>query len=215
MDFKEVFQIWKKVLLSPGEEFFVAEREKPSATLGTALVWMILASIVAALLGLLQSLLFASTMSGLGQFMAVLPPELQGELGPGPTEGAPGGPFASLSYIIIGPIGFLIGVGIFHLIAKVLGGRGQYGRYAYLMAAFGAPITIVTAVLSLVPVAGACAGVPLMIYYFVLAYFATKVEYGLSQGRAIVAVVLPVLAVIFLVACAAIAGAVAIASLFA
>ncbi len=214
MDFNEIFQTWKKVLLSPGEEVFVAAREKPSATLGTALVWMIMASVVAALLGLLQAQLFSSAMSGLGQFTAMLPPEFQGELGLADAGGAPGGPLASLFYIIIGPVGFLIGVGIYHLIATVLGGRGQYGRYAYLTAAFGAPIMIVNSLLSLVPVAGMCGGFLLVLYYFVLAYFATKVEYGLSQGRAIVAVALPIVGMVLLVACVAVVAGAALVAAF-
>ena len=208
MDFKGIFQIWLKVLTSPGEEVFVAERESASATLRTALVWMVLASIVAALLGLLQTLMFASAVSGLGQVTSVLPAELQETFGAMAEAGESGGPFASLAYIIAVPIGFLIWVGVYHLIATILGGRGQYGRYAYLLASFGAPLTIVNSLLALVPLLGSCLGVILVVYQFVLAYHATKVEYGLSQGKAIVAVLLPVIALALLFLCViAVAGA--------
>ena len=57
--------------------------------------------------------------------------------------GTTGGTFASLSLIIVGPIGFLISVGVYHVIASILGGRGQFGSYAYLLATFGAPLMIV------------------------------------------------------------------------
>ena len=201
MDFKSIFQTWVKVLTSPGEEVFVAEREKSSATLRTALVWVFLASVIAAILGVLQSLVFSSAMGSMGQIARLLPAELQGGFEEMSQTGATGGTFGSLALIIVGPIGFLIGVGIYHVTASILGGRGQYGRYAYLSATFNAPLLIVSSLLGFVPIAGSCISLALPIYQFVLAYFAIKAEYGLSQGRAIVAVVAPLLIVLIVVGC--------------
>ena len=201
MDFTSIFQTWVKVLSSPGEEVFVAEREKSSATLRTALVWVFLASVIAAILGVLQSLVFSSAMGSMGQFARLLPAELQGGFEVMSQTGATGGTFGSLALIIVGPIGFLIGVGIYHVTASILGGRGQYGRYAYLSATFNAPLLIVSSLLGFVPIAGSCISLTLPIYQFVLAYFAIKAEYGLSQGRAIVAVVAPLLIVLIVVGC--------------
>ena len=204
MDFNSIFQTWVNVLTKPGEEVFTAEREKSSATLKTALIWMILASVVSALLGTLQAQIFSSSLGGVGQIMEMLPTELQGELGPISEADAPGGSLFNLSIIVFGPITFLIGVGIYHVVASVLGGRGQFGRYAYLSATFGAPIVIVGSILGFLPAVGGCLGALLGIYQVVLNYFALKVEYQLSQGRAVVAVVAPLLVGLVLVACLAI-----------
>ena len=201
MDFKSIFQTWVKVLTSPGEEVFVAEREKSSATLRTALVWVFLASVIAGILGVLQSLVFSSAMGGMGQIARFMPTELQGGFEEISQTGATGGTFGSLALIIAWPIGFLIVVGILHVTASILGGRGQYGRYAYLSATFSAPLLIVSSFLGFVPIAGSCISLTLPIYQFVLAYFAIKAEYGLSQGRAIVAVVAPLLIVLIVVGC--------------
>ena len=201
MDFKSIFQTWVKVLSSPGEEVFVAEREKSSATLRTALVWVFLASVIAAILGVLQSLVFSSAMGSMGQIARLLPAELQGGFEAMSQTGATGGTFGSLGLIIVGPIGFLIVVGILHVTASILGGRGQYGRYAYLSATFDAPLLIVSSLLGFVPIAGSCISLALPIYQFVLSYFAIKAEYGLSQGRAIVAVVAPGLIALIVVGC--------------
>ena len=214
MDFSSIFQTWVKVLTSPGEEVFVAEREKSSATLRTALVWVFLASVIAAILGVLQSLVFSSAMGSMGQIARLLPAELQGGFEEMSQTGATGGTFGSLALIIVGPIGFLIVVGIFHVTASILGGHGQYGRYAYLSATFNAPLVIVSSLLAFVPIAGSCLGLSLAIYQFVLAYFAIKVEYGLSQGRAIVAVVAPVLILLVLVGCIVVVAVGAIMSAF-
>ena len=54
-----MLQTWVNVLTKPGEKVFAAERSKSSATLSTALAWIFLASVMAALLGLLWTKLEA------------------------------------------------------------------------------------------------------------------------------------------------------------
>lgn len=214
MDFKGMCQTWIRVLSRPGQEVFVAEKESASAKLSTALVWMILASIVSALLGLVQAQL---AVAGMGSSFDAVLEEIRTEMPPdAPPEllsafeaafeflpGLIGS--ASLSTIIVGPISFLFVVAIFHVIASLLRGQGQYGRFAYLVAAFWAPITIASSLLGVVPVVGGCVGAILAIYAYVLTYFAAKVEYGLSDGRAIIVVAAPILLGAFLFACLAIA----------
>ena len=203
MDIQSIFQTWINVLTKPGEAVFAAEREKTSATLSTALLWIIAASVITALLGALQSSIYSSTMGGFGQIVDMLPSELQNEFGTVAEAGASGGAAFNFAFIILGPIFFLFGVVIYHLIATVLGGRGQYGRYAYLTATYSAPLMIVGSVLGFIPVLGGCLSLILGIYQFVLTYYAVKVEYGLSQGRAIVVVVIPLLAGLILAVCLA------------
>ena len=201
MDLQSILQTWIDVLMKPGEAVFAAEREKTSATLSTAVLWIIAASVITALLGALQSSIYSSAMGGFGQIVDMLPSDIQGEFGSIAETGAAGGAAFSFAAIILGPIFFLIGVGIYHLIATVLGGRGQYGRYAYLTATYSAPLMIVGSVLGFIPVLGGCLSLILGIYQFVLTYYAVKVEYGLSQGRAIVVVVVPLLAGLVLAIC--------------
>ncbi len=214
MNIQLIFQTWLNALTKPGEEFFVAEREKSSATLSTALLWVIVASVIAALLGVLQSSIFSSEMGGLDQVLEMLPTDIQDEIATSAGDGAPGAPTFSLSYIVFGPILFLIGTGIYHVLASLLGGQGgQYGRFAYLYSTFSVPLMIASAVLGFIPMLGACVSVILGIYQIVLAYHATKVEYSLTQGRAIIVVVAPILFGILLVACLAIVAFGAIISL--
>ena len=201
MDLQSILQTWINVLTKPGEEVFAAEREKSSATLSTALLWIIAASVITALLGALQATIYSSPMGGFGQIVDLLPAELQNELGTAEEAEASGGAAFNFALIIFGPIFFLIGVGVYHLIATVLGGRGQYGRYAYLSATYSAPLMIVGSVLGFIPVLGGCLSLILGIYQFVLTYYAVKVEYRLSQGRAIVVVVIPVVAGVVLAIC--------------
>lgn len=210
MDFKGMCQTWIRVLSRPGQEVFVAEKESASAKLSTALVWMILASIVSALLGLVQTQLAVAGMDSsldtmIEQFRGELPPDAPPEL-LSAFEAILGNMAAligsfSLSTIIVGPIAFLFVVGIFHLTASLLRGQGQYGRFAYLVAAFWAPITIASSLIGILPFVGGCIVPILIIYAYVLAFFAAKVEYGLSDGRAITVALAPILLGLLLVAC--------------
>ena len=82
----------------------------------------------------------------------------------------------------------------------LLGGSGEYGRYAYLNATYTAPLTILAALLGVVPVLG-CLSFIFYIYQLVLTYYVTKVEHQLSSGRALIVVLTPVIFVLLLIAC--------------
>lgn len=205
MDFAEIWQTWMRVLTNPNETTFAAERQKPTATLTTGLIWMVIAGLVAGVLGFLRSIMLTSAMQGsLPQLLdqADLPPEAKAQLLPLLNSGMFGGlGAASLGSIISVPLGFLIGVAILWLVAKLLGGVGDYGRYAYLNATFTAPLTILSALLGLIPFAGGCIALFVYIYQLVLTYYATKVEHQLSSGRAIIVVLFPVILALLLITC--------------
>ena len=196
IDFRSMFQTWVQVLIKPGADVFEAERLKPSATLTTALVWTVLAGVVTTLLQLLHAQLYPSPSWSMWPLPGLSSPEFQAAMEEIPHRS----PVQILTGIFTAPALFLISVGIQHLIASRLeiyrirlepsGEKrtGKFGRYAYLNATFGAPFSIIFSLLSFVPVLD-CITLPLLaIYQFVLTYFATRVEYGLSRGRAIVVV---------------------------
>ncbi|HAJ37682.1 MAG TPA: hypothetical protein DCL15_18595 [Chloroflexi bacterium] len=207
MNFAEMWQTWLKATTSPNEATFADLRQKPEANVTTAIIWMAIYGAVSAVVGIIGGLMFASTMR------SVLPGVLE-QLELPPAEAAQveqalravtGGGFgmagfASLANIVMAPLFFLIGVGIYFLLARLLGGNGDFGRYAYLNAAFAAPLGILTTLLSLVPFAG-CISPLITIYSLVLVYFATKAEHQLSSGRAIWVVLIPVLVVFALLGC--------------
>ena len=205
MDFSEMWQTWVRVLTNPNEATFAAERQKPTATLTTGLIWMLIAGVVAGVLGFLQSVIMAGAVQGaIPQILEQvdLPPEAKAQLLPLLNSGMLGGLGASsLGSIISVPLGFLIGVGILWLVAKLLGGVGDYGRYAYLNATYMAPLTILSSILGLIPFAGGCIAFFVYIYQLVLTYYATKVEHQLSSGRAIIVVLIPVIVAILLLSC--------------
>ncbi len=217
MDFAGMIQTWIRVVTGPSEETFAREQGSPNATLQTALIWTVLAAVVTAVLGFMQSLLFASSAQGVMGLIEQmdLPPESAAMI----DQMMAGGLFAGMSGvgaflgIIISPIIFLVVVGIVHLIATVLGGKGDFGRYAYLSAAIGAPISIVNAFLGFIPVVGGCVVALLSIYSLILNYFAIKVAYSLTSGRAIVVILIPLIIVLGVALCIGFVAAAAIAGM--
>ena len=254
-----MLKAWSNVLTKPGERTFATERSKASATLKTALVWILLAGLMISLLDIMRTALSE---------MWVLPPdELEWPSLPsnftifldqyignlsirilnlnfefakmygwlwiytGLFDLTANSVYRIANYIVLEipswirdiakgllqPVSLLIKVGMYHCVATLWGGRGQFGRYAYLLAAIGAPISILYALLDFLPLAGGgiVAILPgssfmagqiwyyrlqfhgiffisyiVLAFWLVLFYFATKVEHELSWWRAIIVVVI-------------------------
>jgi hypothetical protein len=216
------FQTWLNVLTHPGEPVFEAERQRPEATLSTALIWMAIAAVINGIVALISAYIFRNTIRAAGGWQGMLgqlglPDEIMSQIDPSVVNAVvqtqtTGTILSAAFWSVLWTLGgFLIGVGILYLIARVLGGTGAYGRYAYLIASFGAPLSIVSSIIGFVPVVGGCIGLLLSIYGMVLTYFATKVEHGLTQGKAIATVLIPLafLILIFICATTVLVGAIA------
>ncbi len=217
MDFAGILQTWIRVLSGPNEETFEREKASPNANLMTALIWTVIAALITAILGFIQSLLFSASAQGMmGMISRMnLPPESAARMNQmmanGLFAGASGA--GALAGIFLTPIFFLVGVGIIHLIAKVLGGQGDFGRYAYLAAAIGAPLSIITAFLGFIPVVGGCVSFILLIYSIFLNYLAIKVGYNLTSGRAMAVIAIPLIVGLVAVICIALVAAVGVAGM--
>jgi hypothetical protein len=111
-----------------------------------------------------------------------------------------------LSYIILTPLSFFIGAGIYHLIAKAFGGQGTFLAYCYSYLLFYVPLGIVSLVLSMIPFFNYL-GFAVSIYEIVLLIFMTMAVHRLSGGKATLAVLILPIALIVL-ACAI--GAIAV-----
>jgi hypothetical protein len=93
----------------------------------------------------------------------------------------------------------------------VLGGQGDYGKFAYLASTYQAPLQIVSSILAIIPFLGGCVALLIWIYTYVEGYFAVKVNYGLSNGKALAVVLIPLALFILLMICfvVVIAGSIA------
>ena len=207
-------QTWINVITKPNVGTFQAEADRPDANLTTAIIWMAIAGVVAALVALIQGMFARAQVAALGGMDAILsganlPPELAGQLTNAVNmafsrgTGLGGAVWALITAIV----GFLIFVGVIHIVTKALGGQGDYGRYAYQVAAFYAPLSIIASLLGLIPLLGGCLGFIVWIYELVLAVIATQAEYKVDTAKAIIALVIAV--IVFAVVFGCIGGALA------
>jgi hypothetical protein len=103
-------------------------------------------------------------------------------------------------YPMLSFIGWLIGVGIIFLFALLLGGKGKITTQGYLTAIYAAPISIVSAVLTLIPVVGIWLNIAVSIYALYLLTLVLKETHKYSTGRAILTWLLPVIIIAIFVA---------------
>lgn len=210
------FETWTNVILRPGEVTMEDERAEPQATLGTAVVWVALVAVLSGFLNWIQGMIFMRSFQAAGGIMGVidqlnLPPEQQQAITDALAQVPAGVPLIGnrsapgvsilISTIISSIVGFLVAVMIYQLVAKILGGTGNFGKYAYLLAAIWVPLTVITALLGFIPLLGSCLTVIVGLYGVVLAYYATRVEHKLSSGRSIIVILTPVIVGLIALCC--------------
>jgi hypothetical protein len=110
----------------------------------------------------------------------------------------------SIASIIVVPIGFFIGVGIFYLIARAFGGRGTFLRQSYTTALFDIPLGIINSLLFFIPVAslGTFLFFVLLVYRLVLYGCSIMAVHGLGRGKTALVVLIPVFVIILFMVCA-------------
>lgn len=181
-----MFGLWIKALSSPTEENYtlILKENEPSG--GMTAAWILIAAVAS---GVLQALaLWLNGFSGL------------------PTQDLPFDP-AGLALIvaIVTPIatffGFYIGAAFIYLGAKMFKGQGDYGQQTFLQAMGVAPLTILTALLSLIPFCGAALTILVSFFSVYLTILAVKVAHRLDWLQAIGAVFLPSILIGVLLCC--------------
>lgn len=100
-----------------------------------------------------------------------------------------GGGVASIITSPIGTlIGFFIGSAIIFVLAKVVGGTGDFNGNSFMLSLFGVPIGIINEVLGFVPAVGGIVGLVLGLYSLFLLYFGLQSYHGLDSTKALIVV---------------------------
>lgn len=110
------------------------------------------------------------------------------------------GSFLSFSSFLSVIAGFFIVVGIQYWLAKVFGGNGYFRQQGYSYLLFFAPLTVLSAVLNLIPVFGFLAVFGIGVYQIVLNVFSIMAAHRLSGGKATIVVMIPITVILILVA---------------
>lgn len=104
IDLRTMLLTWVLVTTRPGNDVFEAERLKPSATLTTALLWIVLAGVVTALLELLHAQLYPSPFGSTLPFAGHMSSEFLAAMAVVPGRS----PFQILTGIFTAPVIFII-----------------------------------------------------------------------------------------------------------
>ncbi|MCL6089041.1 MAG: YIP1 family protein [Candidatus Marsarchaeota archaeon] len=177
VDFSGMFNAWIAVLTKPVESLKAEAKSKNGMKEGA--IGYAIAGLIAALLILVVGLAFGSSMGAAGFALAGF-----------------GAIFmAAMAFVMLMAATF-VEAGLIHLSAKLLGGKGGFGKFYYLTSTFLAPIFMANMVLSFVPCIGMLASIALFIYSAYLFVITIRELYGLDNVKAFIAWLLPIIVVV-------------------
>ena len=181
-------QVWLLAITRPSVAAYESIVRDPGASANRAYVWVFVSGLVSYAIALLGQWL----LGGFGGS------SLYGTTGAGSPLifvicGVPVGAVLSI-------VGLMITAGLSQAVAGALGGTGSYSKLAFAIAAYTAPLSLISSVLGVIPYVN-CLLVPLAIYGIVLNVTAVKAVNQFSWGKAIVASVVILAGVLFAVAC--------------
>jgi hypothetical protein len=187
------YQIWIKALTKPSEQTFAEIANSPDASPNKAYIWLAISYIVSFFFIMLLTLVRTSGQYG----------DLGSSLGSSAIALICGAPIGA----VIGVLFFALMTAIIQWVAKLFKGTGSYSKLIYAVAAFTAPIMLVSGVLSalsLIPFIGLCFSVisiGLSIYSLVLWIMAVKAVNQFGWGEAAGSVLLPGIVIGLLCGC--------------
>lgn len=179
-------EIWSQAITQPNLQSYQDLMEESNRTLTRAFLWLMGASAIGFLIQLPLTLLSDNNVfeAALGSALAVV---------------------VCFPFLIVIGFGFyLLGQAIIFVIAKVLGGKGEFTDQVWLSTAYSAPASLVSAVLgylNLIPCIGALVSLGFALYTFVLGVIALNTVHQYGWFRAVATLILPLLLFVFFICC--------------
>ncbi len=178
-------ELWKNALLRPKETF---AKEKKNTSVVRGVKQIALASLFWSYqVGRILELSFASIFLPLVSSVAY-------------------GDTFWISNIVMGVIGFLAVLFVFFavnvvwwVIAKILGGRGEFSTQYFLAALYAAPITLLVFLATFIPFVGFLFQSAMQFYWLYLSVLMIREAHDLSALKAAIVVLLPVIIVLVLI----------------
>ncbi len=194
--FGEIPGLWLQIFQMT-EDFF--RREAPRASGSNTVISVLIMGVISAVI----SVIVSAVGGGVAAMMA--PAEMRGA-----AVAAAGG--AAIQNLVccamLGPfvslVLFYLSNGVLYVLARIFGGQGDFGQQAYLQSLYGAPIGVVTTVLSIlsvIPVGEFIWGLASLVvgaYSFVLTVRMLKVVHNMTTGRAVAALLVPMIILVLI-----------------
>jgi len=193
--FQQMLNASRTILLRPSVATF---EEYERDDLGWALIYILIAAVAAAILraigATLQRAALEQQIGNLEQQFGNSPmlPLMRSLMGGG------GLVFTLVFTLFAAVIGFFIGVGIIYLLGRAFGGTGTFGEMAYDISLYSAPITVLSALLGIIPIVGGLATLALGIYQIYLYWLSVQAGMNLPGNKALWVILIPILVVVLL-----------------
>ncbi|MEE8120820.1 MAG: YIP1 family protein [Anaerolineales bacterium] len=175
-------EAWRMALTRPNEETFRSLADDPNGSHGRAMIWIAITSAISFLITASVQFLFSGLFAGPGLLEA-----LEQEAGLLLTGGLmiAGVYVCGLPMVVlISALGMLIYSGVVLFIANAFGGEGTFAEMTYALAAFTAPLTLLSGAISWIPLVN-CLTIPLGVYSLLLTLLAVKSVNRISWGKTI------------------------------
>jgi hypothetical protein len=177
-------EIWFKALSSPKVETYQQISDQPSASIGKALYWLFLAGGFGGLIaGLIQTAYNTDLFFGMASL------DISEEFS---TRGIIWSFLGTIIFAIGVPLVTLINAGLVKFVARLFGGKADYGKLVYVFAAYQAPLGLLICIIGGIPVLG-CLGVPMVFYWLFLGVVVTRLTCKLAVAKALICSMAPIL----------------------
>jgi hypothetical protein len=164
-------ETWNKALTHPSEASYVEIANDPGASPRKAYIWVFVSSLIGYAFYMGLSSLFGT--NGMGTQGARL-------FGSSLAAVLCGAPIGGLTAVL----GVMISAGLSQWIAHALGGTGTYSKLVYAIAAYAAPLALISLLLGVIPYLN-CLSLPLGLYGIYLNITAVKAVNTFSWGKAV------------------------------
>jgi len=181
-------QVWIKAITEPRVASFQQILDDPDARMTRGLIWLFTVSLIYALISML--------VIGFISYQGFSDYGLGTETGYGILLILCGTPIIAIFTMA----GYLLSSAIFNLIARLLGGEGNFEKLVYITSAFISPMLLITGVIAFIPIVNLLSCLT-GIYTLVLYVVAFMTVYKFSTGKAILAYFLPTIVACIIFAC--------------
>jgi MFS family permease len=175
-------EVWIQALTRPSVATYQSLIQAPQASPKRAYGWIALSALITFLISAMGTLLWGTLgeAEGMGGVSSILC----------------GLPVAA----VLAVLGVAIMAGVSNLIARLFGGAGTYSALVYAFAAYLTPLSLISGVLSLVPILGVFLAPLPGLYGLVLNVIAVKAVHKFSWWKAVVSSVAVLLGIVVIVA---------------
>jgi len=200
------YEIWWAVLRHPGKETFQSILQEPNSDYSRGLIWIAVVTLITAVVIGLASLPLIRTLPGTSSDLIVNSSIFVVILG---------------LEIILAPLfavaGMAVAAAIYHGIARLFGGLGQWGQLVFCLAAVSAPFALLSAAINLVtlpftvwfpsdisPFVSCCVGpfaLALGIYALVLQVIAIDAVENIGTWKSVATFFIPAVILVVLTIC--------------